>query len=271
MIQQVSLYNINNLLVNKMNEMKSYNYHPDKKFLTIIACHINTEKKLNILRKNIQYMSFENNAIIIINSTNLPYNKKIQEEIIAKNHLYVEIENDKWIDSGKWFHVLNNMELEFSNYDFIIFTNDSFSICNPILHFFNLASYHDVELFAYTSSTEIKYHFQSYLFSIKNSVIQNYINFLKEYMETNSESNGYKIELEFTTIFPSKQCFLDIGLLPMNHKKNIFFHNQFLYSTLFKNKVLPFVKVKQIDYKYKTYNANHKTSSVSFNFLSKKK
>jgi len=271
MIRQFSIHDLNKIVLNKMNEMKKHNHIPNKKFLTIIACHTNTEKKLNILRQNLQYLTFENNTIIIVNSTGLLYNTKIQEEITGKGHKYIEIENNKWIDSGKWFHVLNNMEIDFTNYDFITFTNDSFSICRPILHYFNLASHHDVEFFAYSSSTEEKYHFQSYLFTIKNSSIQKYIYFLKYYMENKLDSNGYKIELELGNIFSSKQCFLDIGVLPMNYKKNVFFHNQLLYATLFKSNVLPFIKTKQSEEYYKILRNYHKTSSVSFNFLSKKK
>jgi hypothetical protein len=267
MLTKYTIDCINKIIVHKKNEMKIFDYQPNKKFLTIIACHISTEFRLNILIKNIEYLSFLNNDIIIINSNNLPLNTETKNKINIineknkANYKYIEITNNKWIDSGKWLHVLTDMNLNLSLYDFVTFTNDSFAICSPIFYFFNLASYHNVDLFAYTSSSEIKYHYQSYLFVIKNSAIETFINFIKNFMEEKINSNGYQIEIYSMNLFSNKKCFLDIGLFVNNYKKNIFFHNRFLYSVLFKSKVLPFIKIKQINHYDKKLKLDFNLSS----------
>jgi hypothetical protein len=270
MLTKYTIDCINKIIVHKKNEMKIFDYQPNKKFLTIIACHLNTEFRLNILIKNIEYLSFLNNDIIIINSCHLPFNTEVKDKINIINeknrtsYKYIEINNNKWIDSGKWFHVLTEMNLQLDLYDFITFTNDSFEIYSPIYYFFNLASYHNVDLFAYTSSSEITYHYQTYLFIIKSSGIPMFIDFIKNFMEKNSNSNGYEIEISIINLFSNKKCFLDIGVFVNNYKKNIFFHNRFLYSVLFKSKVLPFIKIKQI------HNYNKKLK-LEFNLSPSKK
>jgi hypothetical protein len=162
---------------------------------------------------NVQYMHIYNysiinyNDIIIINSCHLPFNTEVKDKINTINeknrtsYKYIEINNNKWIDSGKWFHVLTEMNLQLDLYDFITFTNDSFEIYNPIYYFFNLASYHNADLFAYTSSSEIRYHYQTYLFIVKSSGIPMFIDFIKNFMEQNSNANGYDIEISIINLF----------------------------------------------------------------------
>jgi hypothetical protein len=50
-----------------------------------------------------------------------------------------------------------------------------------------------------------------------------------------------------TDWFITKKCFLDIGILPSNKERNIFFKNHTLYSNLKNTNLLPFTKIKSID------------------------
>jgi len=260
--------NINNFLNKRKEEKNKYTFIPPIKHLTIIACHINNMQKLITLQQNIYFLSFCNNDIIVINSSNLLFNETLKSEILnqdknedknenekekerenkKKNRIiqYLEITNNKWMDFGKWKHVIEN--IDYSNYDFVTFTNDSFSIHKPICFFYNLATEKNVELFGYTSSSEIKYHYQSYLFTLKKDAVLEFNKYLNKYIDNEikikNKITPIHLEINLIDVFLNKDCFLDIGNILINRKKNVFFDNPFLYNTLFTYNLLPFIKLK---------------------------
>jgi hypothetical protein len=99
----------------------------------------------------------------------------MEEELKGKYIKYLETENDiRYLDFGKWNFALES--IDYSNYDYLIFTNDSYLIQDTIHFYFNQIVNKNVELYAYTDSSEIKYHYQSYLFSIQSQSIHKFIN-----------------------------------------------------------------------------------------------
>ena len=244
-------YNTNKFLKERIMERKRVVSEPYKKHLTIIACHLNTNQRIKILKQNLYFLSFSNNDIIIINSSNLLTNTDIKNELQNRVKTYIEIQNNKWIDFGKWGYILNNVD--YSQYEFITFTNDSFSILRPIDFYFKLAVSANKELYGYTSSSEVKYHIQSYLFTLKKSAIdkfKEYLHPLQEKMFFFNNITPIHLELNLINIFTSTGCFLNLGQLPINYNKNVFFNNDSLYSILWKYNLLPFIKIKRINKQY---------------------
>ena len=105
-----------------------------------------------------------------------------------------------------------------------------------------------VELFGYNDSTQIRYHYQSYLFGIKNDAIQKFINYVNKNKSLVYDYGTAVLNYELVMIdyFSTKDCFLHIGYIPMNQGMNIFFMNDVLYNILFKKRLLPFIKVKRL-------------------------
>ena len=107
----------------------------------------------------------------------------------------------------------------------------------------------DNELYAYNDSSEIKYHFQSYLYAIKYNAIYKLINYFEN---CKSHIKSYKdviriLELNLTHIYPNNyDCFLKIANIPSNLGKNIYFHNNILYKLLLENNILPFLKIRAL-------------------------
>lgn len=249
-----------NLFVKNYNMIISNNYTPNnannEKILTIVACHTNTLIKYNAVINNIPYLIFPNNDIIIINSSNEKYSDKLKNYISTKLALkYIEIPNDKYIDIGKYIHVLNTIQTNDSmkkDYEFVVLINDSIIIKKPIMYFYNMAIKMNKELYAYNDSSEIKYHYQSYLYAIKYNAIHR----LMDYFTIHKNNiRGYndvidKIELELYNIYSLNcDCFLKIAKLPCNINKNIYFHNDVLYKLLFINELLPFIKIRALEKK----------------------
>jgi hypothetical protein len=215
-----------------------------KKYLVVMACHCYSELKLNKIRQNLKFFAFQNVDKIVINSSNLSYGNNLSE-ICGKhnNTKYCEIPNSSYYDFGKWIHVLKN-EVNFNNYDYIILTNDSFIIHSSINHFLNLTFKYNVELYGYNDSTQIRYHYQSYLFSLRKDAVQIFIDKVSNLnlQIKNKQDVIDNFEIAMTDWFSTKKCFLKIA----NSNDNIFFTNDKHYAILKKSGLLPFTKIQRI-------------------------
>jgi len=215
------------------------------KLLTIISTHSNTKLKYDTIKSNLKYFISDFNTIIIINSSNLEYNKELEEFYKGNNILYYECNNDtKTCDFGKWMYILNL--IDYKTYDKILFTNDSFIIYNSINNFITSFMNDNYDLYGYNDSSEQKYHYQSYLFGIKTSQIYkliDYYNSIKNKLKNLQDIINY-LELELTNIYKNNNCYLHISLI--SPCKNIYFKNDTLYYILFHNNLLPFIKIKRI-------------------------
>ena len=242
--------------------MKENTYNPSlhaKKILTIIACNTNSLEKLYETINNLNYLSFDNNDIIVINTIGLPYNNKLYDNIQNKIKAYYEIPNNQYLDMGKWLYVLK--QIDYINlYDYVVFTNDSLIMSYSLFHFYNKMITSNVELYGYNDSTEIRYHYQSYLFGIKSDSVHKLILFFNNnshlipVIDPSYHIYIRTIELVFIDAFSSKDCFLKIGHIPSQRGVNIYFRNMILYDILFQNNLLPFYKQKQTSQLSLMYN-----------------
>lgn len=220
--------------------------HPNIKTLTIVACHTDSVLKIKTINNNLKHLKFTNNDIIIINSKNTKYGYALKNICDNMSIQYIEILNDSALDSGKWTHVLKHNTI--NPYRFVVFTNDSFVIKNSIYHFYNLMITKNVDLYGYNDSTQITYHYQSYLFGIKKESIHKFITHYESvrHLLTSYLSVVNNIELKLTSIFQSKDCFLKLGNFYNQKDKNIFFNNDSFYIKLMQSQLLPFVKLKRL-------------------------
>lgn len=230
----------------KITEKKLLDYSPDlnkKKYLLIISCHCNSDLKYTAIKEHLQFFNYESVDKVIINSKSLP-DYDIPEICEANGIKYYKVDNDKKLDFAKWVYVLENEDI--SNYDYIIFSNDSYLIEAPVNHFLNAAVLKDVELYGYNSSTQNQYHYQSYLFILKRDSVDKLIEKVKNCQsEIKKQDDVVKnFELKMTQWFETKDCFLEIT--PYNDGKNIFFDNDRFYLQLKEKKLLPFVKIKRV-------------------------
>lgn len=244
----------------KQNEIRKYiyykhkeklynSYNPvnnNKKLLLLMATHTDNELRFKTILKSINY--FDTNAmdIMVANSKSFKYSDVLSSYYKSKNIAYYEIENNGCIDFGKWIYLLS--QVDYSLYDYVFFINDSFIIEKPITHFINLTIKSNTELYGYNDSTQLNYHYQSYFFSVRSDAIHKFINMYnsKKNLIQTPQNVIDNYELKMINYFSSHDCYLKIGNIYFNKGKNIFFNNDFLYSILRKNGLLPFVKLKRI-------------------------
>ncbi len=242
--------NEDNLYIEELKkEKEKYNYKvlENYKILILLACHVDSLNKLEVIKNNIEYFKYFD--ICIINSSNLELNEVVEKYCKNNNINYMEKENDIYLDFGKWYYGLKN--INYKKYDYIIFSNDSIYLTHNLNHFINLMCEKDVDIYGYNDSDEINNHYQSYLFGLKSLSINNFINFFEENKRNIKKSPGNfslikNTELKLSNYFESKDCYLKISKFKSINKNNIYFKNYYLYNKLYVNNILPIIKLKQL-------------------------
>lgn len=233
------------------NMQKNNNsYSPDnnnKKYLVVMACHVSTKIKLDTIRKNLRYFAFCSVDVALVASSNQEFNEDVKN--ICSNYTnvkYYETENKDSLDFGKWHWLLS--QVDYNIYDYVVLTNDSFIIHSSINHYLNLATKYDVDLYGYNDSTDICYHYQSYLFTLKKDAVPIFLTNVENNLPLMNSYSGvvHNGELMLTKWFPNSKSFLNIGNIPSNINRNIFLHNDELYTPLRNNGLLPFSKLKRL-------------------------
>jgi hypothetical protein len=205
------------------------NIIPNKKTLVIIACHLNEKFKFDILKNNLTH--FNKSYIDIIILCSKEYENKYDFNLIEFPIIETcFIENNKLSDFGKWYYYLQNNNLK--KYENVIFTNDSIIITNNIDHFLENALHKNVELYGFNDSLQIKYHYQSFLFSIKVSKLNIFIELIEKYK---NQINNYTdlidyYEFGLTTMNVSKDCYFKIS--PFTNGRNLQFTADEIYKLL---------------------------------------
>ena len=234
------------------------------KILALVANHTTSNIKYNISLNNILYIEPYVQNITIIDTDNEIYSKKLYNDIKkhSKINNYFFIPNDTYFDFGKWVYALK--KIDYMQYDYVLFLNDSIILLEEIHNFFiylnNLETL--VNLYGYNDSTQIKYHYQSYFFAIKNNTIQKFIMFFesKIHLIHDLESLIHNVELELVNLDDNKDCLIKIGN-DYNLSKNLYWENEDLYKYLITKKIFSIIKLKKIfdiqkDYKITIYGSN---------------
>jgi hypothetical protein len=244
--ENLQIKNFLNELISKRYFYKVHN--ETAKILTIIACHSNSEDKYLSVINNFNYLKFPNNDIIIISSENESYSEQLKNEMQDKCKNFIEVPNDVYMDFGKWNYVCDNYNVR--DYDFVVFTNDSFFITSSIYPFYNKMIETQTNLYGLTNSSEINNHYQSYLFGIRQVAIDRFQNFYKSkknLVDSKPRSLILNIELNMSNYFLVKECYLNLDKFPTNLEKNLFFHNDLLYGKLLLLKILPIIKLRRLN------------------------
>jgi len=212
------------------------------RLLVLMACHCDTDVKFVSVLNNLRY--FEGHDVVVVNSANLPANLSFKTILKDKIWKYMEVENHVLRDFGKWEHALR--VLDRNEYDRVVLTNDSYFMDGPITSFLERGK--NVDLYAYNSSTEHRYHYQSFLFSVRSTKVDNLLELIdqqREFIRT-PESLIEHIELSLMNAFIKRDCFLDLGAWEGTNSCNIFFYNDVLYKALRQSGLFPFIKLKRV-------------------------
>jgi hypothetical protein len=229
------------------------------KILTIIAAHTNSEIKKICLKYSLVKYSAVSSRIIISNSLD-HHDYDWEKEIISSfpSVSFINIPNDFLIDSGKWLHILKNIDYSF--YDFVILANDSIIVTRPLntfIEFIESKTNQDVEMFGMLDSNQSGYHIQSHFRALRNSAVPKFL----AYIEYHRKQIDIKIpfywiiqlfEVKITPFFITKSLFSLHEDPSFSNGDNLLFMRN-LYFWYLNKKQFPLVKIKYLtecDFQY---------------------
>ena len=203
---------------------------------------------MNITDSDIKYHVNRNNY----NNLNKNFTKTISFDIdsdYSKDFEYIKYNKDSSFNE-KILFILENILYE--SFDNITFISDKYIYCDDLESYFNYVDKHNLDFSSYTDSSEIEYHYQSYLFTIKISCINTMIKFLKENISNKLFGNS------FLSIFDNKVPYMKLAYLDSNLNTNIFFDNDDVYEFLLDNDLLPIINITRLiiardNYIFKVY------------------
>jgi hypothetical protein len=227
--------------------------------LAIFSNHTYDNIKYNISFNNISYIIPHVNDIIIIDSIDEEYAVKLKTDLtnISKIKNFYFVKNDKiYLDFYKWNYIINISNTIIDKYDYILFINDSIIITHDMNEYFNYLnnSTNKINIYGYNDSTQLQYHYQSYLFMIHKNTIPKFKNLYEEKKPYIYDVNSLirNLELNFYSIDENHDCYIKIGE-QHNKNNNIFWENDKLYEKLLSNNVLCLIKLKRIQDYQKSY------------------
>jgi len=248
------------------------------KILALIANHTNSQIKYNISLNNISLIKDYVTDICIIDTKNELYAQKLNNDIIKLyNNIiqYIYLDNNHYYDFGKWINTLQN--IDYKKYDYILFLNDSVILSYEIKNYFvyieNVMK-SDTQLYAYNDSSQVKYHYQSYLFLLNINSVPTFIHFFESRKNNITDlcSLVENIELNMCEIVKNHDCFLKIAD-EYNSLKNIHWENEQLYEYLLSKKIIAIIKLKRIFYIQKTFKLTiygHSIDNFDYNYYKTK-
>lgn len=243
------------------------------KILAIIANHTNSKIKYNISLNNISFIKNFVTNIVIIDSENELFASCLKEDLkdtnIISNHYFVK--NDHYFDFGKWNFAIEKINKK--KYDYILFLNDSIILTKEIEKYFiyiETVMATELNLYAYNDSTQITYHYQSYLFLIKNTILDKFYDFFQDrkHLVKDLESLVRNVELQMCEIDSNHDVFLKIGK-EYSFEKNLYWENEDLYKYLLNKNIFALIKLKKIfdiqrDYKITLYGQSIDNFDINF-------
>jgi hypothetical protein len=206
------------------------------KTLCIVACHSDSNIKIESLKQSRKFLQEITDDIIYVNSIGCtsPFSSLF-------------IENTKNVCYDKYLHVLNSIDLE--KYDNYILTNDSIFIIDSLVRFKELFD-PNVEMTSLIESTEINLHYPDFLRRYNQNGIKKIIQFYKDNLK-NQTFQELILDIEL-------KCHLIHNTMNVLYKSEKNFHCNIHFDNVMLKKYLdnkyPILKIKKLmEFKYVSY------------------
>lgn len=218
----------------------------------------NTENESDFLINYSNYKNLKKNFddIIMIDLNN-SYSLNLKKNIDKKNTNYKHI----IYESNNFIEKILYIKDSIINYDIITFIQDKYIYVSNLNDYFSHINISNYEIYSMTDSNEIFYHMQLYIFSIKKSIINKFIEQTSIHIKNKKNLDNISYILNYlkyiTEVFINRSVFIKVAYLDIIVNKNILLVDNDFYYELLKNNILPVIDINLLDKYMNDYN-NHK-------------
>ena len=227
--------------------------------MTNIGIFINNtqhKKHLEINFHNVKILSGHFNKIYIVDEKNdfteLLYNR-LRSLSQFQNMIFKEKNNN--------FQKMNDIIKQIKSEEFktITIINDNYIYLQPLKKYFEFVENSDYEIISYTDSSEIFYHLQMNIISLKKDTFHKFENLIEDF----SSRQHFDLNLlhldylkEINHLYSKKGIFCKTAYIESVFKKNIYLENNDHYYYLLENNILPIIDVKLLENLINKYDHN---------------
>ena len=200
---------------------------------------------------------------VYISDNNNKHSKSLKEKFNDLDHI-IQYE----LNEG--FNLFNKINIILKDFNFkndyhITLITDEYIYLNDLEHYFNFVNKSKYDIISYTDSTEIYYHIQFNIFTIKHNLFNLFYDLLKKYIQLSNENTKFNhlfIDFlkELVMLSNKKGIFCKVAYLDSIFKKNIYLSNSNHYHYLINNNILPIISVKYLD----NFNQNYDKQNFVF-------
>ena len=207
-------------------------------------------------------IKLKNKINLLLNKENeilMKQNKKNIEnpiKIIAKENKikFFTFESDDFIE--KIIHLQNEiMDHDFEN---ITFIQDHYIYVSNLENYFQHIQNSNYDFYCYTDSSELFYHLQLYIFTLKKNIFEKFINCCLNYFKNKKNYDPHSYILNFlkyvTEMFINRSVFVKVAYIDIIYDKNILLIDHNFYYELLENNILPVIDINLLNKYIKQYD-----------------
>lgn len=218
--------------------------------MTKIGIFINNthnKKQLEINFHNIKTLGTHFDKIFIVDEKN-----DFTEILYNRINSFSNFQDSIFKEKLNNFQKINEINKIINNQEFktITFINDNYIYLQPLKKYFEFIENCHYDIISYTDSTEIFYHLQMNILSLKKDIFHKYENLIedfstKQYPDFNLLNLDYLKEIN--NLFHNKGIFCKTAYIESVYKKNIYLTNNDHYYYLLENNILPIIDIKLLE------------------------
>lgn len=217
--------------------------------MTNIGVFINNtcnKKQLEINFHNIKTLSVHFDKIFIVDEKN-DFSELLNNRINSLPNFFNMLFKEKL----NIFQKINELFKQLDD-DFKIITiiNDNFIYLNTLNNYFDFIENSNYGIISYTDSSEIFYHLQINILSIKKEEFHKFKNLIEDFStKPFNDFNLHNLEYlkEINSLFNNKGIFCKTAYIESIFKKNIYLCNNDHYYFLLENNILPIIDIKLLE------------------------
>ena len=214
-----------------------------------------SKKNIDINHNNIKLLKEHFDDIYVID------NKNENSELLSKylNNI-TNIIKIKKVENLNIFQKINKLLnlIDIKNSENITIILDEYIITTKLKEYFNFVNNSNYDLISISDSTELFYHLQINIFTIKKDSILFLKNIINDFSNKNKSSDFNLLYLDFlkdiTNKISNKGVYCKTAYIESVEKKNIYLVNNEYYYYLLENDILPIISIKLLDYLINDYD-----------------